>query len=100
MGHGKLAPFIQNLYGGAHLSGGGEECEDTVRHVHSQATSGCDDHFSENAFSMTLGGGVDWNAGEHIGVRLIQAEYFLTRFDSRNQERRANLNGRYVPLLT
>jgi hypothetical protein len=31
---------------------------------------------------MTVGGGLDWNATPHIGVRLIQAEYFMTNFAS------------------
>jgi hypothetical protein len=34
---------------------------------------------------MTVGGGLDWNATEHIGVRLIQAEYLLTDFVSTRQ---------------
>jgi hypothetical protein len=29
---------------------------------------------------MTTGGGLDWNATPHIGVRLVQAEYLMTRF--------------------
>ncbi|MGA8767592.1 MAG: hypothetical protein WB559_11270, partial [Candidatus Acidiferrales bacterium] len=40
---------------------------------------------SENAFAMTAGGGVDWNATTHIGIRLIQAEYLMTRFASETQ---------------
>jgi opacity protein-like surface antigen len=80
-GHGKISPFVQNLYGGAHATGE-NSCPD-VR-VHSQATFGCGSG-SENAFALTLGGGVDWNATEHLGVRLIQAEYFLSRFGGSNQ---------------
>ena len=34
---------------------------------------------------MTAGGGVDWNATTHIGIRLIQAEYLMTRFASETQ---------------
>lgn len=29
---------------------------------------------------MTAGGGVDLNLTEHIGLRLLQAEYFLAKF--------------------
>jgi hypothetical protein len=29
---------------------------------------------------MALGGGLDWNATEHFGIRVVQAEYLLTRF--------------------
>jgi opacity protein-like surface antigen len=59
--HGPITPFAQALFGGAHISG--------------SAGSG-----SENSFAMALGGGVDWNATEHIGIRVIQAEYLMTRF--------------------
>jgi uncharacterized hydantoinase/oxoprolinase family protein len=34
---------------------------------------------------MALGGGLDWNATPHIGVRLIQAEYLMTQFGSTTQ---------------
>ncbi len=58
---GPVRPFVQGLFGGAHasFSGGGG---------------------SENAFAMALGGGLDWDATPRIGVRLIQAEYLMTRF--------------------
>src|ERR1017187_3599797 len=60
----KFTPFVQALFGGAHASGGGGGGS-----------------VSENAFAMTVGGGLDWNATPHIGVRLIQAEYLMTRFN-------------------
>jgi len=56
---GKFTPFVQGLLGGGHLTGPG---------------------FSSNAFAMTLGGGLDWNASERIGIRVAQVEYFMTRF--------------------
>ena len=40
---------------------------------------------SENAFAMALGGGLDYNATSHIGIRLVQAEYLMTRFASETQ---------------
>jgi|HubBroStandDraft_5_1064220.scaffolds.fasta_scaffold41284_2 outer membrane immunogenic protein len=58
---GPLTPFGQVLFGGAHVSGNSA--------------------FSENAFAMTVGGGVDWNATPHLGIRLVQAEYLLTKFN-------------------
>ncbi|MGD0955489.1 MAG: hypothetical protein ABR953_01490 [Candidatus Acidiferrales bacterium] len=39
---------------------------------------------------MALGGGLDWNATEHIGVRLIQAEYLLTTFNDGVNNRQNN----------
>ena len=56
----KITPFAQALFGGARASAAGA---------------------SKNAFAMTLGGGLDWNATQHLGIRLIQAEYFMTRFN-------------------
>ena len=40
-------------------------------------------HFTTraNAFAVALGGGVDVNVSPHFGVRVIQAEYVLTRFN-------------------
>jgi opacity protein-like surface antigen len=70
MRHGKLKPFVQALFGGGHLSASGD-CGD------SEECSA-----SENGFAMTLGGGVDWAATEHIGIRLAQIEYFHTHFEN------------------
>jgi opacity protein-like surface antigen len=58
---GPITPFAQVLLGGAHLSGSGGGA-------------------AENAFAMTVGAGVDWNATAHIGIRLVQAEYLMTKF--------------------
>lgn len=55
----KIAPFAHALFGGAHASGGGA---------------------SANGFAMNLGGGLDWNATDRVGVRLIQADALVTRF--------------------
>lgn len=57
-GHGNVTPFVQALFGGAH----------------SITTT------SENAFAMTVGGGVDIKITEHFAIRPVQAEYFMTRF--------------------
>jgi opacity protein-like surface antigen len=35
---------------------------------------------NDNAFAMALGGGVDVNVTPHFGVRVIQADYVLTKF--------------------
>ena len=66
--HGPFTPFVQALFGGAHLSG---TC----------SLNGCGvGSTTQNAFAMALGGGLDWNATEHFGIRVVQAEYLLTRF--------------------
>ena len=56
----RAEPFIQVLFGGARISAEGE---------------------SESGFAMALGGGIDVKATDHVAIRLIQAEYALTRFD-------------------
>ena len=82
--HGPITPFAQVLLGGAHISATDNECEHSPhsrkRYDSCGSTSG-----SQNGFSMALGGGLDWNATSHIGIRLIQAEYLMTRFDSQSQ---------------
>lgn len=55
----KVTPFVQALFGGAHLSAGG----------------------TLNGFATALGGGFDYNATPHLGIRVIQAEYLLTKIN-------------------
>lgn len=82
--HGPITPFAQVLFGGAHLSGSGGGCAGINGRVRSQGIITCGSG-SDNAFAMAIGGGVDWNATEHIGIRVIQAEYLMTRFLSNTQ---------------
>ena len=70
-----LTPFVQALFGGARLTGG------------ALGTTG-----SENAFAMTVGGGLDVNASRHVGIRLAQVEYLMTRFtEGTSRETQNNL---------
>ena len=50
----RVTPFVHALFGGAHA--------DEV-----------------NAFAMAIGGGVDVNAGEHVAIRVIQADWMSFR---------------------
>ena len=78
---GKFTPYAQALFGGAHVTGQQEEeCTGVVRNV-----TGCGGNLSENSFSMAIGGGADYNLTPHLGVRLVQAEYFMTDFYSRRE---------------
>jgi len=89
---GKITPFVQALFGGAHLSGSGSGGSGgTDVRVRPEATFGGSGSASENAFAMALGGGLDWNATPHIGVRLIQAEYLLTKFNDGANNRQNNV---------
>jgi opacity protein-like surface antigen len=77
---GPITPFVQTLFGGAHVTGGANTCSD-VR-VRPEV---CGESVSENSFAMALGGGLDWNATPHLGIRLAQVEYFMTDFGSVRQ---------------
>jgi opacity protein-like surface antigen len=61
--HERLTPFAQVLFGGAHGS-----------------ASFLGASSSSNVFAMTAGGGLDAKLSNHFSARLVQAEYFLTRF--------------------
>jgi opacity protein-like surface antigen len=85
--HGKFTPFAQALFGGAHGSfNANESCSDA--RVRGQGGCGSGST-SDNSFSLAVGGGLDWNATTHIGIRLIQAEYLMTQFlnDTQNNAR-------------
>ena len=80
---GPITPFVQVLFGGAHLSSSETGCGSSCVTL------------SQNAFAMTFGGGVDWNATPHIGIRVVQAEYLMTRFNDvtgNNQQNNARIS--------
>jgi outer membrane protein OmpA-like peptidoglycan-associated protein len=67
----RVVPFAQALFGGVHAS------EITL--------SGCTGSLctplpAQNAFAMTAGGGVDLRLSRHVALRVVQAEYLMTRF--------------------
>ena len=74
----EMAPFGQLLLGGAHASG--------VLTPTSSGRSG-----SANAFAMVAGGGMDLEMSRHWKVRLIEVDYFLTRFDNGGNDHQNNL---------
>src|SRR6476660_4427120 len=47
--------------------------------------------FSQNAFATALGGGLDLNINKHVGVRILQLEYLLTKFTDNNNDRQNNI---------
>jgi len=57
----RITPFGEVLFGVAHLSSAG--------------TSG-----SDNAFAMTLGGGLDYKLSDHFAIRPVKVDYLMTRF--------------------
>jgi opacity protein-like surface antigen len=72
--HGRLTPFAQVLVGGMHAS------DITL----SGCTSNCTFLPAENTFAMTAGGGLDLKVRRHLSIRIVQAEYLMTSFESRN----------------
>ncbi len=73
--HDKVTPFVQALFGGVHAS--------TVT-LNGCSGIGCSPLPSENAFAITAGGGLDLNVNRHFAIRIIQAEYLMTRFGDRS----------------
>jgi hypothetical protein len=49
---------------------------------------------SNNSMAMSIGGGLDINAGKRVAVRVAQLDYFMTRFNPANQSSTQN-NLRY-----
>jgi outer membrane protein OmpA-like peptidoglycan-associated protein/opacity protein-like surface antigen len=69
--HERATPFIQALFGGVHAS-------DVT--LNGCTGIGCTPLPFENAFAMAAGGGVDVTVSRHVAIRVIQAEYMMTRF--------------------
>jgi hypothetical protein len=64
----KVKPFAHVLFGVSHANAGFFSVS-----------------ASDNAFAMAMGGGVDVGFNKNVAVRLIQADYFLTRFGGASQ---------------
>lgn len=61
--YSRITPFGQVLFGAAHANAAAFNTTGT-----------------QNAFAMTVGGGVDYKLFDHFSIRPFQAEYLLTRF--------------------
>jgi outer membrane immunogenic protein len=75
--HGPITPFAQALFGGVRLSGSVCGEDDDGARVRRQTGGDCESG-SSTGFATAIGGGLDWNATSHLGIRLVQAEYVLT----------------------
>ena len=76
--NGRWTPYVQTLFGGAHASGE-VSCLAVVAGARPRPQAFTCGSGSLSSFAMTAGGGLDVNATDHVGIRLIQAEYFMTR---------------------
>ena len=64
----------------------------TGNHVPStSAFFGANRKSSENAFATALGGGLDVNINKHVGIRIFQLEYLLTKFTDGRDNKQNNL---------
>ncbi len=68
----RVSPFVQALFGGVHAN----------QVSLAGCTFSCTLLPSQNAFAMTAGGGLDLRVRPHLAIRIIQAEYLMTRFTS------------------
>jgi outer membrane protein OmpA-like peptidoglycan-associated protein len=68
--YSRITPFVQGLFGGAHAS------EITL----ANCTFSCTLLPAENTFALAAGGGIDVRVKRHFAIRVIQAEYVMTRF--------------------
>src|SRR5665213_2031234 len=70
--HDRITPFAQVLFGGVHAN------QVTL----TGCTVNCTLLPSQDSFAMTAGGGLDLRVHHHFAIRIIQAEYLMTRFAS------------------
>ena len=68
-------PFIHALFGGASAQGGG---------------------VSDHAFAMFVGGGIDVGLRKGIGLRLVQADWLVTKFADQTQDRQGRVSAGIV----
>jgi outer membrane protein OmpA-like peptidoglycan-associated protein len=69
-GHGRITPFVQALFGAIHA---GQVSLDNC-------TFSCTLLPVGNTLALTAGGGLDIRVHHHFAIRIIQAEYMMTRF--------------------
>lgn len=70
-----IQPFVHALFGVAALSGGG---------------------INDNAFAMFVGGGFDIGLRKGIGLRLVQADWLMTKFSDQTQNRQGRVSAGIV----
>jgi opacity protein-like surface antigen len=71
----KVTPFFHALFGGVH-----EKASANIPGFGSFSST-------DNAFAMALGGGIDAKVHNNIAIRVVQAEYLLTKFNDLNNNR-------------
>jgi len=69
----RWTPFVHALFGGGHV------------HVKGSAPGFTPVTFTDNAFSMAVGGGLDLKVANHVAIRLVDADYLMTKFGDDHQ---------------
>ncbi len=70
-----IQPFVHALFGGASISAAG---------------------ISDNAFAMFIGGGLDIGLRKGIGIRLVQADWLMTKFNGETQDKQGRVSAGIV----
>jgi hypothetical protein len=70
-----IQPFVHALFGGATISGTG---------------------VSDTEFAMLVGGGLDIGLRKGIGIRLVQADWLMTKFNSQTQNSQGRVSAGIV----
>ena len=78
--HTRVTPFGEILAGGAHASG--------TLYSGAPASSGLG---SQNGFAAAVGGGLDVKVSRRVALRLIQADYFVTKLQNGSNNHQNNL---------
>jgi outer membrane protein OmpA-like peptidoglycan-associated protein len=77
-------PFVHALFGAARLA-------DIQATTIPTGSAFFNRSFSQNSFATALGGGLDVNFNKHVGVRIFQLEYLLTKFTDGGDNKQNNL---------
>jgi hypothetical protein len=70
-----VQPFVHALFGGASISAGGAR---------------------DTAFAMLFGGGLDIGLRKGIGIRLVQADWLITKFSEQTQDHQGRVSAGIV----
>ncbi len=81
--HEHWTPFVHALFGAARLA--------DIQVTPPPTSAFFNRSFSANSFATALGFGVDANFNKHIGVRIFQVDYLMTRFTDGGDNKQNNL---------
>ena len=80
----RWTPFVHALFGAARLA-------DIQASTIPTGSAFFNRSFSQNSFATALGGGLDANINKHVGIRIFQFEYLLTKFTDGGDNKQNNL---------